>query len=741
MRASATLALLWLGLLAPAGLFGCHGRLGAGSGSGGGGPVDPVPEPPEEPPGCPTCYRWRPLRIGAGGFVTGLDLSLDGATRLARTDTYGAYAWRADQWVQLVTARSLPAEDVGVEKNAGVYEIRVAPGDSRRLYMAYRGRVYRSDDRGRRWTRTAFAPVAMDANDEYRTFGEKLAVDPANPDVVYAGTPRDGLFATLDGGRAWQRVAAVPAGAKAGLTGLVFDPASGVTGGRTRTLYAASYGQGVWRTTDAGASWARLPGGPASVVHAAVSGDGAYFATSHDAVPNLVWRWSDGAWHSGSPDRGQFWHAVMTDPFDPARVVVGTDSGYLSQSRDRGTSWGEVLWTVERQAADIPWLAWTSEKYMSNGAMRLDPVVPDQVWFAQGIGVWTASLPRAARAVTWRSRSVGIEQLVANAIAVPPGGRPVLASWDRPLFYSADADAFPARHGPNNEHPVVMGFQVDWAGSAPSFLAAVVDWWGVEESGYSQDGGRTWTRFPSLPAWWPAAPGLGTLAVSTPDNVVWVPSNKKAPYFTTDRGRSWQKLGLPGVADTPDGWAGLHWAFYLNRHVVAADRVTPGTFYLYHTPNGLYRSTDGGADWALVHAGELVPFSGVNAKLKSVPGRAGHLFFTAGPQSGETPSGAFVRSTDGGATWRALPDVLEVCAFGFGKPRPGGSYPSVYVVGWVKGVYGIWRSDDEGRAWVQVGDYPLGSLDEIKAVDGDKDVYGTVYVGFAGSGYAYGRPR
>jgi hypothetical protein len=32
----------------------------------------------------------------------------------------------------------------------------------------------------------------------------------------------------------------------------------------------------------------------------------------------------------------------------------------------------------------------------------------------------------------------------------------------------------------------------------------------------------------------------------------------------------------------------------------------------------------------------------------------------------------------------------------------------------------------------------MGSLDAITTVDGDKDVYGTVYLGFSGSGYAYG---
>ena len=690
---------------------------------------------------CPGCYTWKPLRIGAGGWLTGLDLSPDGATRLVRTDTYGAYVWDTSEWRQVVTAASLPSADVGVEKNAGVYEIRVAPSQVSRLYMAYRGYVYRSDDQGRSWTRTAFARVTMDPNDSYRTLGEKMAVDPANPDVVYVGTPRNGLWVTDNGGATWTAISAVPAGLQAsngwpGITGIAIDPASRRIGARSRLVYASSWGNGVWRSSDGGASWARLAGGPASVGHALVARDSALYATAGDG--SAVWRFSRGAWTNVTPPWGQYWHAVLADPYDANRVLAATDGGYLTQSYDRGATWSEIAWSASRNASDVPWLAWTNESYMSNGDMAFDPLVPDQLWFAQGIGVWTASVPRQASSVAWSSRSVGIEQLVANAIAAPPGGRPVVASWDRPLFYSANSDTFPAQHGPNNAHSIVMGFQVDYAAGTPSFLAAVADWWGVEESGYSTDGGQTWTRFPALPAWWPSAPGLGTLAVSTPDNIVWVASNGKAPYATTDRGQSWQKLSLPGVADSTAGWSGLHSAYYLNRHVLAADRVTPGTFYLYHTPNGLYRSTNGGAAWNLVRSGEIAPYSGYNAKLEAVPGRAGHLFFTSGQQSGTSPSGAFMRSTDGGATWSAVPNVLEVYAFGFGKEAPGGSYPSLYVVGWVGGVYGVWRSDNQAQSWTQIGDYPLGSLDEVKAVEGDKNVYGTVYLGFAGSGYAYG---
>jgi photosystem II stability/assembly factor-like uncharacterized protein len=100
-----------------------------------------------------------------------------------------------------------------------------------------------------------------------------------------------------------------------------------------------------------------------------------------------------------------------------------------------------------------------------------------------------------------------------------------------------------------------------------------------------------------------------------------------------------------------------------------------------------------------------------------------------------------MHSTDGGTTWRPVPDVLEAFAFGFGAAAPGGHYPTIFLAGWVRGAYGIWSSTDEGQSWTLIGDFPLGSLDEVKAVEGDKSTHGLVYLGFAGSGYAYGGPN
>ena len=187
------------------------------------------------------------------------------------------------------------------------------------------------------------------------------------------------------------------------------------------------------------------------------------------------------------------------------------------------------------------------------------------------------------------------------------------------------------------------------------------------------------------------------------------------------------------LGDTPGSFK----EFYYQRKTLTADKGKGGVFYLYHsgeTPNeglaGLWRSHDGGESWQKQYEGEIAPQSNFAAKLRSVPGREGHLFFTNGhASSGDT---VLRRSTDKGATWTKIVNVDRVDDIAFGKAAPGASYPALYVSGRVGGVYGIWRS--------RLVDFPAGSLDQVTVMAADPDVFGRVYLGYKGSGWIWGEP-
>ena len=61
----------------------------------------------------------------------------------------------------------------------------------------------------------------------------------------------------------------------------------------TQTIFASSYGNGVYESTNGGTTWTALSGGPTDVQYAAVSSTGVYYAVGDGS--NL-WSYASGKW-------------------------------------------------------------------------------------------------------------------------------------------------------------------------------------------------------------------------------------------------------------------------------------------------------------------------------------------------------------------------------------------------------------------------------------------------------------
>ena len=63
----------------------------------------------------PNTTVWSVLKIGSGGFITGIDITSDG-TKVVKTDTYGAWYYDTSTglWRQCVTMKSMPDGVKGV---------------------------------------------------------------------------------------------------------------------------------------------------------------------------------------------------------------------------------------------------------------------------------------------------------------------------------------------------------------------------------------------------------------------------------------------------------------------------------------------------------------------------------------------------------------------------------------------------------------------------------------------------
>jgi hypothetical protein len=272
-----------------------------------------TPPPPASKAGAPVqgeTYLWRPVAIGGGGFITGYDFDNSGQVRVARADVHGAYIWRSDlnRWAQLVTADTMPA-DMRVQDgaNEGVFEIAVAPSNPDRIYMALKGGLLRSDDRGKSFTRispkAAPFPLAFDPNSPFRHYGPFLAISPTTPDLVLFGSPEDGLWRSQNGGKDWSEVNSLPTPAlkfaKVGRdAGLPIWFEKGPQNAATGRIWAMSHGRGVYVSRDNGQSFVPLTAPnlpqPRSLRQGTFAPDGTFFGV--DNAGKAVWRYSGGEW-------------------------------------------------------------------------------------------------------------------------------------------------------------------------------------------------------------------------------------------------------------------------------------------------------------------------------------------------------------------------------------------------------------------------------------------------------------
>lgn len=171
-------------------------------------------------------YSWNPVRIGAGGFVTGIVVHPQNASvRYCRTDVGNAYRWDGSEWRPMIVrngSSGVPANVGNVPTKVGVESIAVDPNNTNVVLLSFQtehsadlkatypdlgGNVYRSTDGGLSFSAGNLS-IKLDANGVWRDFGERMNVDPNNGQVVYYGSITQGLWRSLDGGVNWSQVTA-----------------------------------------------------------------------------------------------------------------------------------------------------------------------------------------------------------------------------------------------------------------------------------------------------------------------------------------------------------------------------------------------------------------------------------------------------------------------------------------------------------------------------------------------------
>ncbi|GCE20574.1 RICIN domain-containing protein [Dictyobacter kobayashii] len=690
-------------------------------------------------------YNWNQLKIGGGGWITGIVAQPTTPGLLyGRADVGGLYRWNesTQTWTQLFVAGAVPNP---TPSDYNVESVAVSKTNNQLVYAAVgitynfttdtpAGRILKSTDQGRTWTDNG-QRWKISGNSDNRQESERLAIDPNNENVVYFGSRNMGLWRTTDGGNTWSQISSsmVPVvytqgdNSPAGIKFVVFDPTSGTTNGRTNIIYAGVTGSGIYESKDGGDSWTNIYPTTSEIEAADVGSDGnAYFSVTDGHLQRYTP--STNTWKDVSPSGNPNYLTVSVDPFNPQRIIVGTSpvsGGHLWRTTNGGASWDTL--NVSLASADIPWITNTDEgNWLSVGNIIFDPQVPDRLWFGQGTGVWRAD-GLSGSTITWNFVSKGIEEMVSTDIVAPPGGQPVNTNWDRQGFYHANPDQYPQKELVNDKFS--SGWDLDYSGNNPQFLVATISdhrFINPDYSGYSTDGGQTWTPFSATST--SNDRFAGDIAVSATDtnNIVWLPTYGRNPYVSTDRGASWHEL------TSFNGVTGLHVQYYLSQLKLLASDKVDGTFYIYSSSGAFYRSSNSGQTWEKA-AG--APAGGSDAwvfsQIHAVPGHAGSVWAS-------TAQGGLAYTEDKGDTWTKISAVQESHSFGFGAPLPGSSYPTVYANAKINDQWGVWRSSDKGVTWDLVSANPLGIYDVINVVNGDMNIPGRVYVGFTGNGFVYG---
>ena len=729
-------AVLTVGLLCA--VLGLNGRLQAS--------LPPLELPSIEPAAQP--YTWRSVAIGGGGFVPGIVFHPKQRGLIyCRTDIGGAYRWddKEQRWIPLQDWVS--RDDWNL---MGIDGIGLDPNDPQRVYLAAgtytnnwagNGEVLRSADQGKTWQR-AKVPFKFGGNENGRSMGERLVVDPHRGEVLFLGTRHNGLWRSEDRAETWKPVesfTAIPAGNNGGVGFIVIDQQSGQPGQATPGIYVgtADSKAPLWHSADGGTTWHEVAGQPRGMIphHGVLASDGTLYLTysngpgPNDVTNGAVWKLDTkaGQWtditpiNPGGSGAGNFGYAGLSiDAAHPGTLLVSSLDKWstgddIFRSIDGGKNWTSLKAKATRNSSLSPFLNWGKKEADLGhwiGAVQIDPFDADHALYGTGATIWrTRDLTAADKGqpTHWTVGTQGLEETAILDLISPPEGAHLISGL-------GDIDGF--RHDdfavspPMWTNPIMSNTDsLDFAQKNPAIVVRAGRGRGTLGA-FSLDGAKSWSPFPSEPV----RNGSASAAVSADGSVfLWSPQ-RGAPIFSSDRGKTWTRCkGAPN---------GLQ---------IATDRVNAALAYGIDAGTGTgYVSTDSGLSFSPAARG--LP-AGRRLRLRASPDREGELYVSA------EGSGLY-HSTDGGKAFEKVPSIAEVAALGLGKAAPGQKSMALYAIGRLTpgGLHGVFRSDDGGASWVRINDdqHQYGNIGQTIA--GDPRIFGRVYVGTNGRGILYAEP-
>jgi hypothetical protein len=737
-----------------------------------------------------TGSRWQSVKYGGSGYVTGLIFHPTSPNVLyARTDMGGVY--RRDT----ATSGWTPITDsfgIREEFYNGAESVALDPTDDKRVYLVTgmydwsgpNARLYISTDRGDSWTHVDL-PFRAGSNDPGRAIGERLMVDPNQPSVLYYGSRTSGLWKSSDYGQTWNQVTSLtsfqypgdqigslPGRTSGGIESVLFDTSTTGAGTATQTIYtavapdyaaAAGLTANLYKSTDGGATWTGIatPVTGYYIPHMVRAKDGIiYVAFTKDMGPGAggparLYKFDGTNWTLlKSYDTEQWVNFGMgglsvSGSGPTTRIALGVSNSWgnwqgqpvVQVSDDAGLTWREIASMTPHTPSDVDFSGWVDD-------VEIDPNNPDHILHVFGGGIWETKTA-SATTPTWNLDVTNLEETATISLTTPPKGANyalLRSSGDIGTHVQTEVLKKPTR-GPLGYFS--NGHSADTAWSNPAYIAAVGTGGWVQNNprgAYSTDSGVTWTPFAGKH---PDAAsndhqgGEETIAVTAPGKAVWAPSGAR-PAYTTDNGATWTYTNLPDLPAVGIG----------RGYRVVADRKNPNKVYAFNSGGAWWNqwsdtshfwySNDGGHTFTesttFVSAGARVA-AFYQSSIAVNPNAEGDVWVVDGF--------SILHSTDSGATWTKLdvtapdwgsnetwsyPQVYGATSIALGKAPAGATYSSsIYIVGIINNVWGVYRSDDGAKTWRRINDdkHQYAGISNLAA---DQAVPGRVYAAGAGRG-------
>jgi len=698
-------------------------------------------------------YSWKNLPLGGGGFVSAvITCPTEKNLVYCRTDVGGAYKWvdASKSWLPLIDW--IADDQVGF---MGVEALAIDPSAPAKLYMLVgidyfnngKTAILRSNDYGATFTTTEVTTqFKAHGNGAGRQNGERLAVDPNKGTILFCGTRRNGLFKSTDAGATWTNVTGFPVTTTPNDNGtnfIVFDKTSGTTGNATQTIYAGVSRMGtdnIYVSKNGGTTWTALAGQTNTFMpqRAVLASDGNMFIT-----------YGQGAGPGGSTadpmGNGQVWKfntktSVWTN-ISP--VIAGATTAFGGISVDASNPQKIIVTTINKYLQQA-W-GWGDRIFVSTngGTSWTDLIGANKLTLANGGIPWIDN-----HAIHWTG-SIEIDPYNPERVFLTSGNglfmtenlSAATSTWTfttKGLEETVPRDMISIPGGP------VVTVIYDYDGNT---YTDVTKYNATHNPGMGTSTGVCFaaknTTYIARCGGWSGGPN--PIYYSINSGTTWN-AFATLPNTTSFQGRVGVSADGTAVLWCPSGSTttyrtannGTNWTnangLTFNSMPVG-DVVNANKIYAYNPADGfIYVSTDKGVNF--VKSGSAG--TGGSYIIRPVIGGAEGDIWIA------MYNGGLTRTKNSGTSFTKIAGISACTAVGFGKAATGKTFPSVYIWGKANGATknGLYRSDDEGLTWIRINDdqHQYGGPANGQFVIGDMNTYGRAYMSTAGRGIIYGEP-